>query len=56
VLPLYTFLVSFLRKEGRERKGERESKNKQTYLVFFKERREKERERVRINRLALCVF
>jgi hypothetical protein len=45
MLPLYTFLVCVLLKEGgRERKGERESKNKQTYLLCFLKKGE-ERER-----------
>jgi hypothetical protein len=43
VLPLYTFLVCFLLKEG-EKGKERESKNKQTYLLCFLKKEEKERE------------
>jgi hypothetical protein len=44
MLPLYTFLVCFLLKDGREREGERESKNKQTYLLCFLKKKERGRE------------
>jgi hypothetical protein len=38
ILPLYTFLVCFLLKEGGEKEGE--SKNKQTYLLCFLKKEE----------------
>jgi hypothetical protein len=44
MLPLYTFLVCSLLKEVGEKEGE--SKNKQTYLLYFLKKGEGEEERV----------
>jgi hypothetical protein len=45
MLPLYTFLVCFLLKEGEgERRGERVRINRLTFYVFKEGRRKRERE------------